>query len=45
MAFYFKNTNRDIIMTDEDEEHHRNNDVCRVFKKILNLVKLEITVT
>ena len=29
MAFYFKNTNKDIIMTQEDEEDHENNNTCR----------------
>ena len=29
MAFYFKNTKKDIIMTQEDEEENRNNNICR----------------
>ena len=29
MAFHFKNTKKDIIMTKEDEEDYRNNDICR----------------
>ena len=29
MAFYFKNTNKDIMMTEEHEEEYRNNNVCR----------------
>ena len=29
MAFYFKNTNKDIIMTEEDEEDFRNDNTCR----------------
>ena len=29
MDFYFKNTNKDIIMTEEDEEDYRNNNICR----------------
>ena len=29
MAFYFKNTKKGIIMTEEDEENYRNNIVCR----------------
>ena len=29
MAFYFKNTKKDIIMTDEDEEDYRKDNVCR----------------
>ena len=28
MAFYFKNTNKDIIMTDEDEEDYKNDNIC-----------------
>ena len=33
MTFYFKNTNKDIIMTQEDEEGYRNNDFCRFCEK------------
>ena len=33
MAFYFKNTKKDIIMTDEEEEDYRNNNVCRFCEK------------
>ena len=33
MAFYFKNTKKDINMTDEDEEDYRNNNVCRFCEK------------
>ena len=33
MAFYFKNTNKDIIMTDDDEEEYRNDNVCRFCEK------------
>ena len=29
MAFYFKNTMKDIIMTEEDGEDYRNNNTCR----------------
>ena len=29
MVFYFKNTNKDILMTEEDEEDYRNNNFCR----------------
>ena len=28
MNFYFKNTKKDIIMTQEDEEHYKNNNIC-----------------
>ena len=33
MAFYFKNTKKDIIMTEKDEEDYRNNNVCRFCEK------------
>ena len=42
MAFYFKNTKKDITMTEEDEEDYRNINIC--VTKILNLIKLEIIV-
>ena len=29
MSFYFKNTRKDIVMTDEDEEDYRNIIVCQ----------------
>ena len=44
MAFYFKNTNKDIIMTQGDEEDYRSNNICRLCEKVLNLIKLEIIV-
>ena len=34
MAFYFKNTKKNIIMTQEDEEDYRNNNICRFCEKI-----------
>ena len=33
MAFYFKNTTKDIIMIQEDEEDFRNNNICRYCEK------------
>ena len=33
MTFYFKNTNKDIIMTQEDEEDFINNNICRFCEK------------
>ena len=33
IAFYFKNTNKDIVMTDEDEEDYKNINVCRFCEK------------
>ena len=45
ITFSFKNTNKDIIMTKEDQEDVKNNNICRFCEKILNLIKLEIIVT
>ena len=44
MAFCFKNTKKDIIMTEKDEEHYKNTKICRFCEKILILIKLEIIV-
>ena len=33
MVFYFKNTKQDIIMTQEDEEDFKNNNICRFCEK------------
>ena len=33
MAFYFKNTQKDIIMTKKDEEDYRNSNNCRLCGK------------
>ena len=33
MAFFFVNTNKDIIMTEKDEKVYRNNDICRFCEK------------
>ena len=33
MTFYFKNTKKDIIMTQEDEEDYRNNNICQFCEK------------
>ena len=40
MAFYFKNTNKDIIMTEEDEEDFKNNNVCRFCEKFIESDKV-----
>ena len=45
MAFYFKNTKKDIIMTEENEEDFRNDNICRFCEKKICLIKLEIIVT
>ena len=29
MAFYFKNTKEDVVMTDDDEEDFKNDNICR----------------
>ena len=33
MTFFFKNTNKDIIMVEKDEEDCRNNNICRFCEK------------
>ena len=33
MTFYFKNTNKDIVMAEEKEEDYRNNNICRFREK------------
>ena len=33
MVFYFKNNKKDIIMTEEDEEKFKNNNICRFCEK------------
>ena len=33
MAFYFKNTKKDIIMSKKDEEKYRNDNICRFCEK------------
>ena len=40
MAFYFKNTMKDIIMMDEDEEDYRNDNVCRFCEKFIESTKI-----
>ena len=39
MAFYFKNTKKDIIMTEKDEEDFRKNNTSRICEKKLFLIK------
>ena len=39
MAFYFKTTKKDIIMTNQDEEDYRNNNICRFCEKKSFLIK------
>ena len=33
MAFYFENTKKDIVMTEDDEEDYRKNKICRFCEK------------
>ena len=33
MAFYFKNTKKDVILTQEDKEDFENNNICRFCEK------------
>ena len=40
MAFYFKNTKRDINMLEEDEEDYKNNNICRFCEKIIESDKV-----
>ena len=47
MAFYLKITKKDIIMTEKDEEHFKNNNFCRFCKKEIlsdKVIKIEIIV-
>ena len=41
MAFYFNNAIEDIIMTQEDDEDHRNNNICRFCIKNIESDKVE----
>ena len=40
MAVYFKNTKKDIVKTEEDEEDYRNNNYCRFCEKIIECDKI-----
>ena len=40
MAFHFKNTKKDIIMTKDDEEDYRNNNICRFCEKTIETDKV-----
>ena len=44
MAVYFKNTTKDIFMTEKDAKDFRSNINCSFLKTLLNLIKLEIFV-
>ena len=45
MVFFFKNTKKDIDMTDKKEEDYRKDNICRFCEKEIHLIKLEIIVT
>ena len=45
MNFYFKDTEKDIIMTEENEVDNRNNNICSFVRKNYNLIKFVIIVT
>ena len=40
MAFYFQNTKKDIVMTEEDEENFKNKNICRFCEKDIESVKV-----
>ena len=40
MAFYFKNAKEDIIMTEENEEDYRNNNICRFCEEKFESAKI-----
>ena len=40
MAFYFKNTNEDIIMTEKDQEDFKNINICRFCEKNIESDKI-----
>ena len=40
MTFYFKNTKKEIIMTEENEEDYRNNNICRFCEKFIESDKV-----
>ena len=40
MAFYFRNVKKDIILTEEDEEDFKNNNICRFCEKDIDCDKV-----
>ena len=42
MNFYFKNTEKSIIMEEKDEEHFRNTNICWFCEKEIINIKLKI---
>ena len=46
LSLFYKNTNKNKILTEEDEEDYRINSVCRICEKNIRLlIRLEIIVT
>ena len=45
ITFYYKNSNKEIIITEEKEGDFSNSNICRFSEKTLNMIKLEIIVT
>ena len=39
-AFYFRNTKKEMIMIEEDEEDYRNNNICRFWEKNIDCDKV-----
>ena len=44
MAFYFKNTKKDIVLTEEDEEGYKNNNIVDFVKEKYHLINFVIIV-
>ena len=44
MDFYLQNSKKDILMTEKDEEDHKNNSICRFCGKAFLIHKIEIFV-
>ena len=40
MVFFFKNTIKAIILTEEDEQHYRKTNFCRLCEKEINVNKV-----
>ena len=40
MNFWFKNTKKDIIMTEEDQQDFENNNICRYCEQYIELDKV-----
>ena len=40
VAFHFKKTKKDIVMTEEDEKDYKNNNICRFYEKNIDYDKV-----